>query len=179
MVIKLLAMVTAVLLPEISITRSLSGSGLRSRPCRCLCPTSMMLMFAPLKFLISLILAPRLPMTAPMMSLGTLISYLLIVTVRPGHVSPRCTHLVSLSLLSSLLRPAPPLCRLAKSAMASNELRPKSLIMGLRSLLISLLVCTQVSLVKLHVASHLSRSDIRDPPPPLAPPPSLKPVSGR
>merc|ERR550525_407282 len=87
MVMRLLAMVTAVLLPEISMILSLSGSGLRSRDlCPPLEPTSMMLMLAPLSVLISLILAPLFPITAPITSLGTFISYLL----------------VSLSLLSSL-----------------------------------------------------------------------------
>ena len=52
MVMRLLAMVTAVLLPEISMILSLSGSGLRSRDlCPPLEPTSMMLMLAPLSVL--------------------------------------------------------------------------------------------------------------------------------
>ena len=78
MVIRLLAMVTACVLPDISMTLSLSGSGLRSRDLwPPLAPTSMMLMLAPDRVLISLILAPLFPMTAPMTSFGTFISYLL------------------------------------------------------------------------------------------------------
>ena len=78
MVIRLLAMVTEWVLPEISMILSLSGSGLRSRDLwPPLAPTSMMLMLAPERLLISLILAPLFPMTAPMTSFGTFISYLL------------------------------------------------------------------------------------------------------
>lgn len=74
--------------------------------CLSLWPTSMMLIFAPLWFLISLIFGSLLPITTPMMPFGTLISYF-----------------VSLSWLSSLLLPPPlpPPCLLAKSTMATKN----------------------------------------------------------